>query len=116
MSAARVTALRAQAVALRAQADAIEAEATALVAERQPAKPPEPVYMKVEAYGARVGLSRRTVFTRIDEGLPTIGQGKSRRVDVARADAWLGARGERVDNAIEMHARCSARMAKAGAR
>jgi hypothetical protein len=40
------------------------------------------------------------VWTLVAKGLPTIGAGRSKRVDVARADAWLRERRDHVDDAL----------------
>jgi hypothetical protein len=51
----------------------------------------------------------------VARGLPTIGSGRSRRVDVERADVWLRNERDAVDDVIERSARQSARrIAKAG--
>jgi hypothetical protein len=50
---------------------------------------PVAVYLRAVEYARRVSLSERTVWGLISQGLPTIGGGRSRRIDVARADEWL---------------------------
>jgi hypothetical protein len=44
------------------------------------------LFMRVRPYAARVSLGERTVWSMIARGLPTVGKGRSRRVDVERAD------------------------------
>jgi hypothetical protein len=46
-------------------------------------------YLRAAEYARRVSVSERTVWALVTRGLPTIGRGKSRRIDVARADEWL---------------------------
>lgn len=74
------------------------------------------LFMRVSAYAARVSLSERTVWSMIARGLPTIGSGRSRRVDVERADLWLRSERDAVDDAIEQSARRSARRAAKAAK
>jgi hypothetical protein len=70
------------------------------------------LYVRAAEYARRVALSERTVWTLIAQGLPTIGSGRARRVDVARADEWLrGPRKGEVDAALEAQARRAARLA-----
>jgi hypothetical protein len=59
-----------------------------------PAKESAPVvrYARIREYATRVGFSVRTLHDLIGQGLPTIGEGKLRRVEVAAADAWIAAR------------------------
>jgi hypothetical protein len=73
------------------------------------------LFMRVPAYAARMSLAERTVWNMVARGLPTIGSGRSRRVDVERADVWLRNERDAVDDVIERSARQSARRAaKAG--
>jgi hypothetical protein len=73
------------------------------------------LFMRVPAYAARVSLGERTVWNMVSRGLPTIGSGRSRRVDVERADVWLRNDRDAVDDVVERSARQSARRAaKAG--
>ena len=65
---------------------------------------PQAIYCRVAEYAARVGVSRRTGWNYVRQGLPTIGEGRNRRVDVARGDAWLRARGQS-DDGLEQRAR-----------
>lgn len=74
-------------------------------------KEPSAIYMRAAEYAARVSMSPRTVWTLIGRGLPTVGAGKSRRIDVARADEWLREQSSDVDDAVEKQARRSARRA-----
>jgi hypothetical protein len=71
----------------------------------------EPIYLRVADYAKRVSLSERTVWNFIVQGLPTIGTGRTRRVAVADADAWLRDRRETVDDGVERQARAAARRA-----
>jgi hypothetical protein len=76
------------------------ADVEALLAEARPRSEPAPeiVFAKLGAYAKRVGLSLRTLRDLIDEGLPTIGSGRLRRVDVEAADRWLRGRAPRSEN------------------
>jgi hypothetical protein len=78
-------------------------------------KAPEAVYLRAVEYARRISLAERTVWALISEGLPTVGSGKARRIDVARADEWLRGRRERVDAAIQAQARRAAQRAAAKA-
>ena len=74
------------------------------------------VFLRVAAYASRVSLGERTVWSMIARGLPTVGQGRSRRVDVERADAWLRNEHAAVDDSVEQAARASARRAAGAGR
>lgn len=52
-------------------------------------KPPE--FVSPSQFAHRMGWSRSTVHAKILAGLPTIGRGKARRIEVATALAWLNA-------------------------
>jgi hypothetical protein len=69
--------------------------------------PAEPIYLRVPDWAERAGVSRRTAWTWVGAGLPTVGTGRTRRVDVKLADAWLRERAS-VDDAIEKRARADA--------
>lgn len=58
-----------------------------------PPAAPTPLFMKVSAYAKYRGLCKRTIETRILEGMPLDGRGKYRRVCVERADEWFRNRG-----------------------
>lgn len=75
------------------------------VAQTEPAA----IYLPAVAYARRVSLSERTIWNLIARGLPCIGQGRTRRVAVTDADAWLRARRDHVDDAVERQARAAAR-------
>ena len=49
------------------------------------------VYMTVRQYAKHRQVSRTTVFNWISVGLPSIKQGRLRRIRVEVADAWLDA-------------------------
>lgn len=76
---------------------------------------PQPVERRGMSYvefGMRWGYSKRYVEILIKEGLPTVMDGKARRVDVERADVWLREhRGRKVGlkSEIEEEARRDAR-------
>jgi hypothetical protein len=74
------------------------------------------LFMRVPAYAARVSLSERTVWGLVARGLPTVGSGRARRVDVAGADVWLRSERETTHEAVERSARHSARRAAKAAR
>jgi hypothetical protein len=78
-----------------------------LIAALAPPASEEPVYMRVAAYAKRAQISERHVWSLVRKGMPTVGSGRSRRVDVARADEWLRAHGQ-TDDAIERRARADA--------
>jgi len=107
---ARAQALRAQANALEAQAAALRLEAEALDAEVAPATGTA-VYMRVVDYARRVSMGERTIWALVARGLPSVGSGRGRRVDVAGADVWMREQGGQVDGAVEWAARTSARSA-----
>jgi hypothetical protein len=76
-----------------------------------PALPP-PTFMKIREYAARTGYSKRTIENFMDEGLPTVGKGRLRRVDVEPADEWIrnrAAREQDEQDAVEKEAREDAR-------
>jgi hypothetical protein len=81
------------------------------VAASEPKAESAQLFMRVRAYAARVSLGERTIWATISRDLPTVGQGRSRRVDVGRADAWLRDEHAAVDDAVERSARASARHA-----
>ncbi len=55
--------------------------------------PTEVVAMPPEEFAARWGFKRRVVYRLIQEGLPTTGEGKRRRIPVAEGDAWMSESG-----------------------
>jgi excisionase family DNA binding protein len=94
VSAARVTALHAQAAALEAQALAVRAEAHALEADISSRTAKDAVvYATVTEAARELECSRRTVFDWIAAGMPSIKRGAKRRVPMDQARAWLEARG-----------------------
>ena len=101
---------------LRALADTV-AQVVAervIAALRVPAAAHDPIFMKVPAYAERIGVSERHAWKLAKEGLPTIGEGRARRVDVVRADEWLRARSAATsDDSIERRARADARRSAA---
>ena len=106
---ARAAALRAQAEAHEALAAALRAEADAIGAEAPAA--PASLYLPVAAFAARVALSERTIWTFVRKGMPVIGSGRGKRIDVVRADAWLAEHRDAVDSGVELQARTAARAA-----
>jgi hypothetical protein len=66
-------------------------------ASHGPAPSLTPAAMRFADFAAHVGVSRWQIFSLARQGLPTIGTGKGRRVDVARALEWMRTQGERVD-------------------
>lgn len=81
-----------------------------LLSPQQPshtAPPPEPIYATVTQAMARYQVSRRTIFAWVRAGMPTVGRGRTRRVDVRRADSWL--REHRGESTPEELARARAR-------
>jgi hypothetical protein len=81
------------------------------VAASEPKADSAQLFMRVRDYAGRVSLSERTVWNMIARGLPTVGESRSRRVDVARADLWLRNERKAVDDSVERSARESARRA-----
>jgi hypothetical protein len=75
------------------------------------AQEPAAVYLRVAEYARRLSLGERTVWALVSRGLPTIGRGRSRRIDIARADEWLRNQQGEVDAAIAAQARRAARRA-----
>lgn len=61
----------------------------ALLAKAPAPPPPRLIYMRRASYAARVGFGLRKLDELIAAGLPTIGEGRTRRIDVEQADAWL---------------------------
>ena len=62
-------------------------------------------FMKVAEYATYRGLCKRTIETRILEGMPLDGRGKYRRVHVERADEWFRNRGTGgIDDEAKLHA------------
>jgi hypothetical protein len=59
-------------------------------------------YLTVAAYSERASLSERTVWKYITAGLPTVGTGRGRRVDVERADEWRRRQGRQADAVVEL--------------
>ncbi len=90
----RGDALRLQAEAHELLARGLRAEAETLDANAAPVAS----YMKVGEFAAHVTVSVRTVWNWIDRGLPTVGQGRGRRVPVAEADAWLAQHRDQQDD------------------
>ena len=87
------TALRASAIALEAQAKALRLEAEALDEADAKAAPDGAVFVTIKALAAHFGVTRRTVFAWLADGLPSLKRGRFRRVSVEAATAWLAARG-----------------------
>jgi hypothetical protein len=79
----------------------------------------EPVFMKLAEYAGRVGYSVRTIANFVDDGLPTVGGGRLRRVDVAAGDEWiraLAARRREARDQIEADAHEDARRGRTSRR
>lgn len=64
---------------------------TTSVASHAPTPPS--IYATIDEYAERLKVSRGTVFSWLNAGLPSIKAGATRRIIVARADAWLEAGG-----------------------
>lgn len=77
--------------------------------QAQPPAAPLQLYMTAKDFASHLGVSLRTVRTWLASGLPTVGRKRLRKVDVARAMAWLQAGGD--DGAVERQARHDARCA-----
>jgi excisionase family DNA binding protein len=91
VSAARATALRAQADALEAQARALRDEADAI--DVAPLSAPVGTFLTVDEFARANEVSRRTVFDWIRDGLPSVKRGRLRRIDGHAARAWLERKG-----------------------
>ena len=88
---------RAKLVSIRADIDAALAELED--APKPRAAEPSPEWMRIADYCATRGLSRRTLHGMIADGLPTVGEGKRRRIVVSKADEWIaGPKGRRAAN------------------
>jgi hypothetical protein len=72
---------------------------------------PEPLYLSVPKFAAHVAMSERTIWNLIAKGLPTIGAGRGRRVDVRAALEWLRVQKTQADDSVERSARRAARRA-----
>jgi hypothetical protein len=81
------------------------------VASPEPPHDSRPLFMRVRDYATRASIGERTVWNLIARGLPTVGKGRSRRVDVERADVWLRSEHTATDDSVERSARESARRA-----
>jgi hypothetical protein len=79
-----------------------------LGARQEEAKEATAIYLRATEYARRVSLGERTVWALVSRGLPTVGTGKSRRIDVARADEWLRCQSSKVDDALQEQARRAA--------
>lgn len=76
--------------AVRAEVDALRAELEALRAERAaPPAPRELRFMRRRAFAERVGIGLTKLDQLIAAGMPCVGAGRSRRVDVHAADEWM---------------------------
>jgi hypothetical protein len=73
----------------------------------------EALYSKVPDYAKRIAVSESTAWSLVRRGLPCIGLGRSRRVDIRRADEWLRVERQHIDQAVELDARRRARKAVA---
>lgn len=49
-------------------------------------------WARPEQYAHHIDSSRATVYALLAQGLPSIKLGRSRRINVAAADAWIAAR------------------------
>jgi hypothetical protein len=79
----------------------------------------EQVAMTPEQFGARHGFKRRAVYDFFNEGLPSQGEGKRRRVPVAEGDAWMSGKAtsrieKHAKQAAASHARQQIRAARSG--
>jgi hypothetical protein len=75
-------------LAMRARIDTmIDAIKSAPAAPERPLI--EPRWMNMNAFCERWSISRGTLYTRIGEGLPVVGEGRNRRIDVKAGDEWM---------------------------
>jgi hypothetical protein len=70
---------------------------------------PEILYSTAAQYAERHAVSLRTVRSWISAGMPTVGDGRTRRVDVRGADQWRRARAGDDDSIAERARRDAAR-------
>jgi len=76
-----------------------------------PTTPHDAEFERVAEFAKRVALSERTIWKFVKSGMPTIGVGRARRIDVARAVEWLRRHREQRDVVVELEARRRARAA-----
>lgn len=86
-----------EAIVRRVETDPALAARLRGVLGAEPQAPQGAPFMRVEEYAARRGFSRKSVERWIRSGMPSLGEGVGRRVDVERADAWLRARSNNTD-------------------
>jgi hypothetical protein len=60
-----------------------------LLGAQSVAAPSGPAAMRIADYARHTGVSVRHVHALVRRGLPCLGSGRTRRVDVARALAWM---------------------------
>ena len=72
---------------------------------------PEALFMKVVDFAKRIDVSERHVWDLVKRGLPTIGTGRSKRIEVKAALDWMRGQKAQVDDSIERDARRAARRA-----
>lgn len=90
--------------------EALRARVRALVgSEASPPARSDVEFETIPAFATRVSASKRHIWNLVRSGLPTIGTGRARRVDVRRALEFLRGRDARRDGVIELDARRRAR-------
>jgi hypothetical protein len=72
---------------------------------------PEVLFAKVPDFAKRIDISERHVWDLVKRGLPTIGSGCCRRVDVRAALEWMRVQKPQADDCVERSARRAARRA-----
>lgn len=80
-------------LALRARLDDLIGQIR--TARPAPANTNALTYMKIDEFAKRWQTSRSTIYTRIGQGLPVIGEGHDRRIKVDAGDEWMSKRTKR---------------------
>lgn len=73
---------------------------------------PAPMFARVADAAALLGVSERRCWQLVREGMPTVGVGRGRRVDIERARAWMRAQEPASDERIAERARIAANRAR----
>lgn len=77
-------------------------------------RPPDAVLMSLDDFAATVGFSRRKIEQFVAEGMPTVGDRRSRRVVVKAAQDWVIQRLQDDGSDVLHRARADARKRRSG--
>lgn len=55
----------------------------------------EPMWMRIRPYAESRGFTYRTILEFVGEGMPSVGEGRRRRIVVREADRWVKTKGAR---------------------